>query len=627
MQKILLTLLTCVLSITLFAQSFGDRLDLNPELAPFYHGVASGDPLTDRVIIWTRVTTDLETVDGVWRIATDSLFTENVQTGSFTTDASKDFTVKVDVTGLQANTYYFYDFQAVDARSLIGRTKTAPTGDVEQYRVVWVSCADITTGYYNVYQRIAERNDFDVLYHLGDYIYEYHNERYMNSGLKIRDVEPVNEIISLADYRTRYAFYRLDPKLAGLHQQYPWVILWDDHETANDSYKDGAQNHQPFNEGPWEDRKAAGVQAFLEWMPIRENPVNPVDISRTFTIGNLVEFYAPESRLLHRSEINAISVLFPNNDPSNRGMIGKDRRMELTDRLLNTTAQWKILVSPTVFGPLYYTAIVRNGDAWDGFPWERRQITKFVRDNDIRNFGVISGDIHMAHAMDLPWNSDRPQNANTYNPETGEGSIGFNFVGSGVSSGSCCRTGRFDDWKNRNPHLKYSNFRKSGYSLLDVTKEKVTCDYYYIDSVQLEDDNSHYWEASWCMFDSTKHLVDCGQASTYNGEYFPFAPSTVGVYDSTVTSYQTNVGEILSVYPVPANEFVGMQFFLQKRMEITVRVYDMAGKVVVRNYAGTLDRGVHIENTMINKLSKGSYILAVEDENGNSIATRKIVKQ
>ncbi|MEZ5008227.1 MAG: alkaline phosphatase D family protein [Chitinophagales bacterium] len=616
-----------IFAFNVLGQSYGDRLDLDPQLAPFYHGVASGDPTPNNVIIWTRITTDLNEVAGVWRIATDSFFTQNTHTGTFSTSAARDFTVKIDVGGLLPNTNYYYDFQAIGARSLIGRTKTAPANATDQYRIVFVSCSDMNTGFYNVYERIKERNDFDAIYHLGDYLYEYQDDRYVNSGLKARDVEPDYEIITLTDYRTRYNFYRLDPKLRDLHQQYPWVLIWDDHETANDSYKDGAQNHQPNTEGSWEDRKAAGVQAYLEWMPIRENPINPVDISRSFKIGDLVEFYALEARLNYKTEVDAVATLFPASDNSNRGMLGPVQRNWLQQGMLNTDAQWKVMVSPTIFTTFYYTAVFKNGDAWDGYPWERKQIVNFVKDNNINNFVVISGDIHMSMAFDIPHKTDDVNNPNQYNSQTGEGSVGVNFVGTGPTSVPCCRGGKLANYQINNQHLKYANFKKNGYCLLDVTPEKITCDYFYVDTVLIEDDVSHYWEASWCVIDSEPHLVDCGQPSTFNGIQYPFAPSTVGTVDTTLTGTLTQLGDILGVYPVPAVDFVGMQFFLQASEDIVIDIIDLSGKVMIKEAIGVKERGMHFYNTKLNKLASGEYIISIRTKNNSLVASRRIIKQ
>ena len=222
---------------TTFAQS--ELFD--PALAPFYHGVASGDPLSDRVIIWTRVTTDANAAEVTWRVATDTALANIVAQGIETTDASKDFTVKVDVTGLDAGTTYYYAFETEGSFSIIGRTKTAPAGEVNQLKFVLVSCSNYTQGYFNVYEEIAKRNDLDAVFHVGDYIYEYGEGVFTDPTLTERKHFPSTEIIVLEDYRARYGQYRLDPGLRKVHQQHPFIVTWDDHEVTNDTYNEGCR--------------------------------------------------------------------------------------------------------------------------------------------------------------------------------------------------------------------------------------------------------------------------------------------------------------------------------------------------------------------------------------------------
>ena len=269
----------------LLAQEFlntATRLDINQVYAPFYHGVASGDPLQDRVIIWTRVTPDTSTTGNIqvdWKIALDTNFTQVINSGTTYTNDSVDYTVKVDVTGLQPGTWYYYEFNALGKNSLIGRTKTTPVGDVDSVRFAIVSGSHFEHGYYNAYEMITERNDIDAVLHLGDYIYEYAAGGGYTTDT-VRKHEPENEILTLGDYRIRYSQYHLDPQLRGLHQQYPWITVWDDHETANNSWTGGAENHDSLTEGSWAAREAAGTRAYFEWMPIRHSDPNDIHIYR-----------------------------------------------------------------------------------------------------------------------------------------------------------------------------------------------------------------------------------------------------------------------------------------------------------------------------------------------------------
>ena len=248
-------------------------------LGPFAHGVASGDPLADGVILWTRVTlassTSTSPVDVEYVVATEpSLAASSVVAGGrFTTDATRDYTVKVDVGGLKPATTYYYRFAVASASSgavaagvsPVGRTRTLPVGSVDRVRVAVASCASLAHGYFNAYRRIAERADLDLVVHLGDYIYEYGDGDYGS----LRPYEPSHEIVSLADYRQRHAQYKRDTDVQALHRQHAMVAIWDDHEFADNAWSGGAANHTEGAEGTWTARVAAALQAYYEWMPVR----------------------------------------------------------------------------------------------------------------------------------------------------------------------------------------------------------------------------------------------------------------------------------------------------------------------------------------------------------------------
>jgi alkaline phosphatase D len=227
----------------------------------FNHGVASGDPLQDRVILWTRFTPTgaPSSVQVDYVVATDQQLQNVVLRGSAITSDLKDYTVKVDPKGLSAGTTYFYRFSVGQVNSPTGRTKTLPTGDVSRLKIAILSCASLGHGVFNAYRRVAERADIDVVVHLGDYIYEYGTDQYGTA----RPYEPANEIVTLSDYRKRHAQYKRDPDLMALHSQHAMINVWDDHETADNSYRDGASNHNA-GEGDWNTRVAAALQALYE---------------------------------------------------------------------------------------------------------------------------------------------------------------------------------------------------------------------------------------------------------------------------------------------------------------------------------------------------------------------------
>ena len=255
MKNFLLTLAFASLSVGLFAQNGPSlqvpdtRASVDPQFAPFYHGVASGDPLTDRIIIWTRLSDFVgasTTVD--WQMATDTTFTAIVNSGTANADSVNDYCVKVDVTGLLPDTYYYYRFQKDGRKSLIGRTHTLPVGDIDSVRFALMSCQSYEAGFYNAHASVVNRNDIDAVVFVGDYIYEY--EGFGDN----RTTEPPREILNLEDYRIRHSYYKLDTDLRRSMQNYPYICVWDDHEIANDGWVGGAENHT-------EVRKANGATA------------------------------------------------------------------------------------------------------------------------------------------------------------------------------------------------------------------------------------------------------------------------------------------------------------------------------------------------------------------------------
>ena len=250
----------------------------------FEHGVASGDPLTNGVILWTRVSgADGESVAVSWRVSSDPGLTPVLASGVAETNSDRDYTVKVDARDLPAGQTLYYQFTVGDVDSPLGTTRTLPHGGVERVRFAVVSCSNHPAGYFHAYREIANRDDLDAVIHLGDYIYEYGMGEYATQNAEALDriPDPPTEIVSLSDYRRRYAQYRADPDLRAMHAAHPLIVVWDDHEIANDAWQNGAENHStdPENdEGPWRQRRDAAIEAWFEWMPVRGEPN---DFSRT----------------------------------------------------------------------------------------------------------------------------------------------------------------------------------------------------------------------------------------------------------------------------------------------------------------------------------------------------------
>lgn len=271
----------------------------------FLHGVASGDPEANAVIIWTRVTAPSE-VRIHWQVATDESFADLVSEGEASAKASNDYTVKVDVRGLEPGHSYVYRFVSGTAVSPVGRTRTLAAKDATKLRLGVVSCAHYGFGFYNVYRELAKEPDLDAILHLGDYIYEYGPEGYGGDVAKEigREPEPPHEIVTLEDYRARFSQYRRDADLQAAHAAAPFITIWDDHETANNSWSGGAQNHQPDTEGKWEARRDAALRAYFEWMPMRDPKPGEAfhRLHRSYKMGELATLHLIETRLTARSE-------------------------------------------------------------------------------------------------------------------------------------------------------------------------------------------------------------------------------------------------------------------------------------------------------------------------------------
>ncbi|XOV80549.1 MAG: alkaline phosphatase D family protein [Aestuariibacter sp.] len=348
-----------------------------PAPVSFSHGVASGDPLQDAVILWTRVTPSEADFSGAvnvaWQLATDEQFSDIVTSGSANVSSDSDYTLKVDAIGLLDNTTYYYRFSSGDQVSPVGKTKTLPSGMVSSVKLAVMSCSNYPAGYFNVYDMAAHQNNLDAVLHLGDYIYEYARDGYAsdNADALGRVVQPETEIFSLADYRTRYAQYRSDASLQKLHRNVPFIVVWDDHEVANDAYKDGAENHDE-SEGDYEARKLAALQAYFEWLPIRPVVENDNEIiNRRFSFGDLVDLHMLDTRLIGRDQqldfanyidsatgaLNAAQFTADVSDV-NRTLLGTEQAQWLLSGLATSTATWQVLGQQVLMGRMLLPAAI-----------------------------------------------------------------------------------------------------------------------------------------------------------------------------------------------------------------------------------------------------------------------------
>ncbi|KOG52397.1 alkaline phosphatase [Streptomyces griseoflavus] len=472
----------------------------------FQHGVASGDPLPDGVLLWTRVTPEPGAVPGSglgrdttvgWEVAADQDFGSVVARGTATTTAAADHTVKADVRGLAPATTYYYRFTVEGTRSPVGRTRTAPAHDAKAPNVRFgvVSCANWEAGYFSAYRHLAARRDLDAVLHLGDYIYEYATGGFPSSGKVVRQHSPKHEIITLADYRTRHGVHKTDPDLQALHAAHPMIAIWDDHEFADNAWSGGAVNHTPGTEGDWAARMTAGKRAYFEWMPVRTSVAGTT--YRRLRFGKLADLHLLDLRSFRDQQAGVGSGKV---DDPDRTITGRAQLDWLKAGLERSDTAWRlvgtsVMISQVAFGsvPAHLLAplaelvglpkegLAVSTDQWDGYTDDRRELLTHLRDRGIGNTVFLTGDIHMA------WANEVPVKAATY-PSAPP--VATEFVVTSVTSDNV------DDFlhvaphtvslvgvaavRAANRHVKWVDMDSHGYGVLDVTAERTQMDYFTV---------------------------------------------------------------------------------------------------------------------------------------------------
>lgn len=486
--------------------------------ARFAHGVASGDPQADRCIIWTRVTPepgDVAARNISWRVTRDPGLRDIVNDGVATTNAGRDFTLKLDVTGLPADSTLYFGFFDGDEASPVGRLRTLPVGAVEQLRLAVLTCGDYSRGFFNAYARVAERDDLHAVLHLGDYIYENGNTD------RVRPHDPPHKCVTLADYRRRYSQYREDADLQALHAAHAMIWVWDDHEFANNTWRDGADNHDPETDGDFAARDAAALQAALEWMPIRSpDPAEPLRIYRDFAFGDLVDLSMLDTRRIGREQQLSENTIVGDNLPAftqtggfadpGRQLLGAEQEAWLFDRLRNSTARWRLIGQQVMLAQLKVAGlpdglgggVYGNPDQWDGYKAARDRLFAALDEGNIGNVVVLAGDFHVAFASDV---AQDPSNPAAYNPLTGAGAQAVEFVTPSATSAGDRRSLLDPDlltdpgdlleelvvgnplvFQAPNPHIKFTD-GGNGYTLLEITPDAVRAEYWAVSQVGAPD--------------------------------------------------------------------------------------------------------------------------------------------
>ncbi len=519
------------------------RITVSPDDRPAYpgtvnfiHGVASGDPLPDSVVIWTRVTPDAAFPDTAVPISfgvfEDVEMQRPVRYGQGYALPERDYTVKVNLTELEADKEYYFRFIAKvasgDTGSGVGRAKTTAANGTEPVKLAVISCSNYPFGRFHVYRDIANTPDLDAVVHLGDYIYEYGVDGYGGSvGQEIdRNHEPPLEIVTLDDYRTRHAQYKTDPDLQAAHAAAPWICTWDDHESANDSYRTGAENHNPeAGEGNWTDRKQAAVQAYLEWMPVRDPEVGRAReaLYRRFDFGDVASVICLETRLTGRSDeiswftelggldpanipLAAMNTMVRVQDPE-RTMLGATQEQWLADELKDSTTKsktWQVLANQIVMArvrppnfantlsdaqkaaqdigyvqqliPFSQLGLPWNLDAWDGFPAARDRLYESAKTAGAR-LVTLTGDTHTAWANTL-LDSDQQQRGVEFGC-TSVSSPGFGTYMKDVPDIGA-------QFAEANPEVEFHDPFGNGWTMVTLTADEVRADYRKVSDVKAE---------------------------------------------------------------------------------------------------------------------------------------------
>ncbi|WP_410665776.1 alkaline phosphatase D family protein [Amycolatopsis sp. lyj-84] len=455
----------------------------------FAHGVASGDPMPDSVLLWTRVTPSAEAVPGSgkgpsadvrWEVAEDAGFAHVVARGHARTGPERDHTVKVTAGGLCASTAYYYRFTSRGKVSQIGRTRTAPAheDDVARLRFGVVSCANWAVGHFAPYGYLADRDDLDAFLHLGDYLYEGNP----NPANDLRPSVPPNELITLADYRQRHAMYKTDDHLRRLHARHPMVATWDDHEAADNAWSGGSPSHDPATEGSWRDRMRAAHQAYFEWMPVRHRGDR---LYRRLKFGKLADLTMLDLRTYRTRQPG------PSEEPDGT-ILGAEQRQWFLEGLARGTASWNVIGNSVMVTPIKVPALPTreqlalgdlldgqpttvNTDQWDGYTADRRRVLDAIAAQGRGNTVFLTGDVHSSWANDVPRDGT---------------SVAVEFVCPSVTSdnideqlGVPPRTGSLKveaAIRALNPHVRFVELDSHGPGVLEVTPDAVRMSWYYV---------------------------------------------------------------------------------------------------------------------------------------------------
>lgn len=577
----ILSVITALLFACLFtvkAITLPDRMYADSAHAPFYLGVASGDPIQDKVIIWTHINSANGNETVFWQIATDINFSQIITSGDTITDASRDYTVKVDVIGLQANTTYFYRFyNAQNNYSATGRTKTAPAGDSNELKFAIGSCSSIYSAYFNAYRKIAQRDDLNLVIHLGDYIYDFVDE---DEEIRVPNPYPT-EPTNLTEWRSLHKYYLLDPDFRFAKQQHPFAIIWDNHDFS-------------FGTG------LAGQQAFMEFTPTRQ--VNDTVFNRIYrklSYSNLADIILADATQFTNQDIIA---------PGENSMLGNEQFRWFMETLTNSTAQWKVVGTQKNFTRWKVAALAQLvGDpegtlskkSWDGYDLERLKIVEALRDSQINNVIFLSGDMHVSIAAEVAID---PIDSINYNAETGDGSYAVEFMPTSIGRGNFDERGFssnlldvvYDVSNASNPHHRYLEVTEHGYGVLHLKKDSSLAQFWYQDILSVTEEER-----------LGKQMTVMNNENKWK-RYANDNTSAENIFSQKKS--------IVKVYPNPVNDKLNIEIANEIKEPLKVSVFSLAGiwhgTLVVDHKQLPFQKNTTTLSTEY--LKKGVYILSIE---------------
>jgi alkaline phosphatase D len=567
------------------AQTLPPNMVADTAHAPFLHGVASFDPTVDHVLLWTKVDPGASSAPITlnWEVFSDASLNNLVSSGTAIADQPTDWTARVDALLPLPGRFYWYRWSDGQGRtSVVGRTKTAPTGAVAQVRLAVMSCSSIFSGYFNAYRRVGERDDIDLVVHLGDYIYDFVDQ---DEQVRVPVPAPIDPQ-TLGEWRERHAYYLLDPDLRLARQMHPWAVTWDNHDTDGDTPQ----------------FEADSKQAFLEYVPMRlQNPARPDLIYRRLAYGDLLDILVLDATTLRDRDT------LPNGEYS---MIGDSQWSWLAQEIDGSSARWRALAQERMMGRFSTAGLgslinfgdgpVADSGAWDGYNGERVRLLSHLDQNGIDNNVVLSGDIHTSFACDLPIDY------NNYNSSTGAGSAAVEFLPTSITRGNFDEAGITGFLAQlvagaisaANPHHVYSELTSHGYGILDIRPDTVTAEFWYSPILQVAATESfatgyrciageNHWQRSAISNPTTVIVGLAEEAST-----FPVA---------------------IQVFPNPAGAACTVTLTAQQPQTVRVELLDLvSGRVLETRDLQVLARAATTTVWNLDGLPSGNYGLRMQ---------------